>query len=993
MFKNKEAQNIFSVTSGHVLPLATAKERLIDIWHSLTWPVFKKILKANIALIITLGLMCYYPIMNLVGVSSALAPIAVEFILPSKSLGFLAEDAIFGAFMCSVSAAYAILGTYCASLVQQANVGGMLSALIMVLNLTGAVLDRHTTVYIQELVKTLETFDIITRQQVEGFLHSSRQHLLEQGHNPESPTVVHNKTDTLLSSIIDKKRMTQREISFNKISPVDISELTKIVKRLRIPLQGIAIAHTMESNMRKLYLLERVDDIYHNRHDHPRESPSPINIEKDNSISNLLNNRPNSENFSRSSNEGYQTHPSSSGSTRQPVTLDATAFKYDILRREYTNILNESKTLYIDLLSACSLAMAETIKRLLRIQCIDPFQDKPFFYKYLFGKKGIPNTNVTYDRNKDPSLQLLAAIQHFDAQRLNGLARLYNENHHPRRTLLLILKFQFSLRTYAEILYTLSSLVFELDQVRDQRRFWLPSVSIKKMFWKKRETSYDLDLPSGVAQQPSNNDLQRTLTQHTDNDKWFHQHDRQNKKQRRNTIDTRNRQRRDSHHSAFLQKLMTWRHHIGHRKTSLTHTILVDQSSYHDPDSSYPITRRQYFFYVLWKFGRKYIYTRDTAFALRAAILVTMLTLPGFLEQSLYWYNRARGQWATVVALIWMGPSVGSSFFGTMARTVGTLVGAAVGIIIWEISQNKLWALLIVTFVFNIPFYVLYTLSSFWRATGLFCLITITLIIGYGYVYMSTDVPISAFQVTYQRIASVFVGVGAAMMISILPYAQTSRVQVRYRVSHIMNDMGVLYASLLGTLLKGSRYEKRIKETNQKLFRVFTNKIRQQIQLTRALLDQSRFEPALRGIFPEKKYLKLLQILDTMLNLMLHMELALEKVDTQWRMEIINQSWIERKNMISSILTALQLASNALMNKTPLPPYILAPTKARRVLTDKVLGMESFDMKRLADPEYTYYSTYMMNSEQLAVEIEVLVSTIRDLVGSDSVSVMLDYIY
>lgn len=92
-------------------------------------------------------------------------------------------------------------------------------------------------------------------------------------------------------------------------------------------------------------------------------------------------------------------------------------------------------------------------------------------------------------------------------------------------------------------------------------------------------------------------------------------------------------------------------------------------------------------------------------------------------------------------------------------------------------------------------------------------------------------------------------------------------------------------------------------------------------------------------------------------------------------------------------MTSLQLASNALMNKTPLPPYILRPTTARRTLTDKIRHHPLFGADRISDPNYTYYSTYLMNSEQLAVEIEVLVATVRDLVGSDSVSVMLDYIH
>ncbi|CAO3591691.1 unnamed protein product [Absidia cylindrospora] len=1283
MFKKEASKKhhgfAFLPTSDHILPLDTIKEKFISTCRGLTWPLFKKILKANLALTIALGLMFYRPLMEIASVSTALAPVAVEFILPSRSLGFIAEDAIFGVFMCVVSAAFTILGTYCASLVrdandstfaqpavcgilvaflivgafilnyvrakvQQANVGGMLSALIMVLNLTGAVLDRtwapihvvisllsamagftlmflvsllispenSTTVYVQELVKIMDMFDTTARQQVNGFFHTHQQNLMDSDSSfiPDPPALVHRKTDALLVSLIDKKRMARREISFNAVSPVDVNELTKIIKRLRVPLQGIAIAHTMESNMRKIELLQRVDEIRYNHRHHPghakesttayspetvRSPPTPNqHLEGPNIIPNdhslieeekkhggldlvsastigttnghsthlppslgnsktsiLLNDRfnyygPGSLAHRPSCDtddeqQSDQVDSAQATSTPLSVSLDNGAFNFSRRRQQYLTILKKSRHIYIDLMSACSVAVAEDIKRLERMQGIDPkYQDKPFFYKYLFGRgdKRRPSMADRYDPNKDPAGPLLFAIQQFDAQRLTGLTTLYNENRQPRRSLLLILKFQFSLRTYAENLYTISSLIHDMERVRTRRRFWLPSLSIWKLFWKRRESSYDLDSPSGLAQQAGNSNMQRTMTQHTaliqsmignesfglknemttattmsdmggmlgpqdqnnmmekrqqqyrnnnnnsddmdgdyeDSDDesydcddtglptlntasgghtrqqrqrqrrrfaptdshhnsttelarqltlpsrgqvvcpqdntntWFHQHDRPKRRpsqrwqaflrRRRNQPEDDNDDdmERQTSQSNLVRvgKLAVWRKQIGQRATtttSVTPSVLMDPSSYHDPDASYPVTRTQRFFYILWGFGRNYIYTSDTLFAFRAAVLVTALTLPGFLEQSLEWYNGARCQWATVVALIWMGPSVGSSLFGTMLRTIGTLVGAAAGLVIWEICQRKVWAILVVTYIVNLPFYILYTLSVFWRATGLFCLITISLIIGYGYVYAATGVKTTVYQITYYRIASVLAGVAAAMTISIFPYAHTSRVQVRHRVSYILGDISVLYTSLMGMLLKGSRYDHQIKDTNQKLFRSFANTIRQQIHVTRALLDQSHYEPALRGVFPEKKYLKLLQVMDTMLNLMLQMELALEKVDSPWRLTIVNFSWTERKKMISAFLTALQLASNALMNKTPLPPYIIRPTTARRTLTDRVRQNATFSVRRLADPNYTYYSTYLMNSEQLAVEIEVLVATVRDLVGSDSISVLLEYIH
>ncbi|CAO3628551.1 unnamed protein product [Cunninghamella blakesleeana] len=1154
--------------------------------------------------------------------------------------------------MCCISAAYSTLGTYCAFLVynptstekaqpsfcgvlvsflivgafflnyirvkfDQANVGGMLSAVIMTLSLTGAVLqtewvatnvltylipclvgfgtmfvvnlvlspENSTTVYIQELIKVLNTFDKISCDQFDGFFQSQQGSLNKKNGErlpPLSPAAVHTQVDQLLVSLIDKKRTVRREIAFNAISPVDINEMTKIVKRLCVPIQGICTARVMEANVRQMDLILQATQSIENKNnnngidihkiqneelylarnnvsdsslDIPTTTASATtttiegnsnNIKRNNSKNEvqlslkvarkqlLQMNAARSDSFNSNQN-GFSVQSSGSNTTSPSIKLEESAYVHSCSRQEYIKVLNKCLPIYMELMTATSKTIIQIIKRLRRLQNIDPYyQDKPFFYKYIFpyrhpidssssssssNMNSSNNNNTEYKMNVDPSIALFDAIQRFDSHRLDGLNKLFNEGHYPKRSLLLILKFQFSLRTYAEMIYTLSSLIYEMDQVRTHRRIWIPKMTFKNIFTKNREVTFDLDAPAAMNQHISGANLQRFLSHHTalmqsmykrkeslrrentiheqddhleeedqveeenggqcsyskdvkvitndsgvsnndsdddsdddDDDSsssssssnsenidyqslehalekkhhhqhhshknktqfntklpypirgqvmciqekgWFHQH-----RPKKHMIDQQQQQHQGRpplkrnlssiYHTTISKKVSKWRQQILHRSKVSTP---LDPTSYHDPDASYPETRTQLFFYHVWQFGHSYIYTSDTAFALRATILVAFLTLPGFLEDSYEWYNHSRGQWAAIVAIIWIAPSVGSSFFGTMVRTIGTFSGGAVALIIWEICGGRMWPLIFVTFIFNIPFYTIYALSTFWRATGMFSLITTSIILGYGYVNKMTDTGITVYDVTYQRIVAVLVGVFSAMLVSIFPYAHTSRVEVRHRISHMLNDIGALYAAFLGLLLKGSLYEYRIKESNQKLFRTFAINIRQQIKITRTLMEQSRFEPLLRGTFPEKKYLKLLQVLDNILNLMLQMEMALHKMNSDWRLSIINETWGERKTMISSILTSLQLASNALINKAPLPPYIIRPTKARRVLTDKVRKLPIFQMDNLDHPEYTFYSAYLMNSEQLAVEIEVLIATIRDLVGPDSISVWFEYIH
>lgn len=169
-----------SSTTGHPLPLESIQQRLVGLWKSMTWPICVKIVKANIALTIAFGLFLINPIRQLTGASGILAAVAVEFVHPSKSYGFLAEDVVYGSLMCCLAAAWSILGTFLSSLVrdqtntmmaqpkvcailmffliigcfflsiirvrvEKANVGGMLAATIMVISLTAAVQNSEFT--------------------------------------------------------------------------------------------------------------------------------------------------------------------------------------------------------------------------------------------------------------------------------------------------------------------------------------------------------------------------------------------------------------------------------------------------------------------------------------------------------------------------------------------------------------------------------------------------------------------------------------------------------------------------------------------------------------------------------------------------------------------------------------------------------------------------------------------------------------------------------
>ncbi|KAI9486133.1 MAG: hypothetical protein EXX96DRAFT_31773 [Benjaminiella poitrasii] len=1075
-----------SATSGHLLPLQTIRQRIVRFWESLTWPVCVKMLKANIAVTIALGLLLIDPIRQAASVGGILASVAVEFVHPTKSYGFLAEDVLVGAVMCCVSAAWSILAIYCAFLVrdqndptlaqrgecallscflvvgcyfltlfrakvEQANVGGMLSGTIMVISITTAVTqtefsatttlqvlvptlvgfllifiifllvfpENSTRVFIQHLIKSFETFDGITQRQVAAFLKVSKT----DGPRADSLATIHQAVDSLTTTLIQRKRMVRREPSFNAISPTDVSEMTTIVKQLGVPLQGLGLSRAMEENMREAEKSvfrpsSSSDDNQSEASPHffgrPRSYYGGTDDEDESDDDSMAEMIPTDEEGTMSAVDS--PHPSTSTSDRSssqarqrrvPIRWEDSMKVMTYWREDYDLVLVIVRPIYIELTEACSEAVQESIKRLRRLQDLDArFQDRPWLYKYYYRwKVGArqereERRQFAYDPSQDPSVPLSKAIERFQQHRLTGLDRLYTSRGVPRRILFLLLGFQFNLHAYAEQIYTLSSLIFELDRSRTRRRFWMPSTPLRKWFLQGHtmEENYELDTPGAIAEiSTSATELQRTLSRQLSTT----MRDNLSAEKLPRLYKLNSLQRGEIHTAEEHQLQFHATKPTGCSQLEPETTVvwwcpwrrrpLHGPEGYHDPDVAFPTTATQRFFYSFYLFCIECIYTADAAFAFRAAFVVAFLTLPGFIESSVGWYNEVRGQWAAVVALIWMGPSVGSNFFGTMTRTVGTFIGAVEAMVIWEISQSHPAGLIVLTFVCNLPWWLMYINGKFWKATGLFSLITISLIIGYAYSFEPNGHPISVFSVTWARTVCVLVGVFSALILSIFPFPRTGRVILRHRIAQTLNEIGTLYSSFLALVLNTREEDEIGCEANQKLFRSVALSIRQQIKGERVLLEQSRFEPALRGIFPEDKYLHVLQILDNVLSLLSEMEFSFGKIPLQWRMMIIKDTWKERKLMISSYLTALQLVSNALSNKTPLPPYVVRPTKARRELTNKARKSPAMASKYLGEREYTYFSAYLMNSEQLAVELELLVATVRDLIGPDNVSIWLNY--
>lgn len=573
--------------------------------------------------------------------------------------------------------------------------------------------ENSTRIFVQDLIKVFESFDGIIQRQVIAFIKFNRGPSMSIDQT-ESLATIHQTVDTLITSLIQKKRMVIREPSFNAIAPMDVSEMTSLVKKLRVPLQGLGLSRAMEENMRKAEknVFEAVpSETMNNQQEGEEEDPLATDNEGQNlpppfarprsyygGTDDEEDDSSNDDTAAVTTDDDASTY--SASHTPSTANTSTTSLVSDnapsprrrkvrwndhmkvmgYWRQDYNDVLNIVKPAYLELTDACSLAVEESVKRLRRMQNLDPrYQDKPFFYEWYYkwkvGSKQASEEALAneYNRMHDPSVPLFEAIARFHQHRLVGLEKLYTKSGVPRRILFLLLTFQFNLHTYAETIYTLTSLIYELDQIRIKRRFWRPHISLRKWFFQGHTAEDTLDSPNAMADTINPTSLQRSMSRRatliaaaaaaaTTNSPPVVDLEAQKVLYKLETPHRGEVHSPSEHHERHPYDLTEKRRPSQNINPWRQNTL--DPLEYHDPDVAYPTTSTQRFFYSIYLFCVKYLYTADAAFSFRAAIVVAFLSLPGFLEDSVRWYNEARGQWAVVVALIWMGPSVGSNFFG-----------------------------------------------------------------------------------------------------------------------------------------------------------------------------------------------------------------------------------------------------------------------------------------------------------------------------------------
>lgn len=239
--------------------------------------------------------------------------------------------------------------------------------------------------------------------------------------------------------------------------------------------------------------------------------------------------------------------------------------------------------------------------------------------------------NKTFDekQNMVTSNDLRKLIAHFDE--ISKSNRVFSQfldmkaSEIPRNgPLYLLFLYIYNLKKHATNVATLLETIETIEAERQKVRFWMPHQTLKRWITSgedvgnnmgAQETQFDV--------QNGSNDLARIST-------------------RVDEFGAEN----GSADSIFLANPGTQK-----------------KSNLGDPDVSAPVTFSQKVFYRIYVIG-KWLTTTDVVYALKAAVGVVMLAIPGFRPEDYGWFMQWRGQWAMITLALWTFPMTGAFLIG-----------------------------------------------------------------------------------------------------------------------------------------------------------------------------------------------------------------------------------------------------------------------------------------------------------------------------------------
>nr|XP_019049909.1 hypothetical protein I302_00328 [Kwoniella bestiolae CBS 10118]OCF28839.1 hypothetical protein I302_00328 [Kwoniella bestiolae CBS 10118] len=323
--------------------------------------------------------------------------------------------------------------------------------------------------------------------------------------------------------------------------------------------------------------------------------------------------------------------------------------------------------------------------------------------------------------------------------------------------------------------------------------------------------------------------------------------------------------------------------------------------------------------------------SRSFMYAIKAAILGALTSLPNFIASSASFYYFNRGIWVTIMAQLTLAVFSGDTTVAWLGRVVASFWGCLFGMVAWYIGCGSgkgnaygLAAVCAVAFPIAIFFRVHFPGQVL---TAVMTPVTFGLVIGYSYFNGSIG-PLTYAQwgwdVAWRRFVCVLIGITAAWIFSYIPPVYSAKRAIRHSYAQTINAAGSIFCDVLS---HANDHHFRLKEDD--LIRQNLITWRSKLNKLGARHNFASNEYSLRGQWPEERYKALLDTLQDLFSLLSQLNHVLTQLDRPWRKALLDRTRLSDPAFLGDVLAVMSMCSTALRAGTALPQITPSPLVAR----------------------------------------------------------------
>ncbi|KAJ3494347.1 hypothetical protein NLG97_g4141 [Lecanicillium saksenae] len=306
----------------------------------------------------------------------------------------------------------------------------------------------------------------------------------------------------------------------------------------------------------------------------------------------------------------------------------------------------------------------------------------------------------------------------------------------------------------------------------------------------------------------------------------------------------------------------------------------------------------------------------ESKYALKACVVTSLLSVPSYLDQSKWWWDRYEVWWAVAMSWVVMHPRVGGNIQDLLNRSCLAIFGAVWAGAGYAAGNGNPYVMAVFAALYMIPMLYRYTLSSHPRS-GLVGSLAFT-VVSLGLLEDYREVTPAVF--TAYKGLVFFVGTAAPILVNWFLWPFVARHELRSALSSMLFFMSVTYRSAVATYVY---FEDGNEPTEEDIQRseLLEGRLREGFVRIRQLLVLTRHELRLRAPFDPVPFS------------------ALTEACERFFEHLIAKLLPYRRDAVATVLANLYILAGALRSHRKVPRYLPSAAAARKALlvqSDKV---------------------------------------------------------